>query len=157
MRTLGFCIPVVGISLLSLATAACAEDAREEAIKTDRQRIEGTWKVVNLEVNGGKTRKEDAEKLTVVNGPDGTWSLRSDGREISRGTSTIDPTQTPKTIDFTPTAGVGAGNQYLGIYELGKNTRKLCFASPGKQRPGEFSTSPGSEHVLVEFAREKNP
>ena len=35
--------------------------------------------------------EEDAKKLTVVNGSDGTWNLRSEGKEISKGTSTIDP------------------------------------------------------------------
>jgi uncharacterized protein (TIGR03067 family) len=62
----------------------------------------------------------------------------------------------PKTIDFTATEGEGKGNQYLGIYELSEKTRKMCFAPPGKERPTEFSSMPGSEHILVTFEREKN-
>lgn len=128
---------------------------REEAIKQDRKRIAGTWRVVALEVNGNKAMEEDARKLTVVNGSDGTWTLFSEGKEISKGTSTFDPTKKPKAIDFTPTKGEGKGKQYLGIYELGERTRKLCFAPPGKDRPAEFSSTPGSEYVLVTFEREK--
>jgi uncharacterized protein (TIGR03067 family) len=75
--------------------------------------------------------------------------------EISKGTSTFDPTKKPKTIDFTPTEGEGKGNLYLGIYELGENTRKLCFAPAGKERPTEFSSTPSNEHILVTFEREK--
>jgi uncharacterized protein (TIGR03067 family) len=99
--------------------------------------------------------EEDAKKLTVVNGPDGTWSLRSDDKEISKGTSTIDPMKKPKTIDFVATEGEGKGRECKGIYELGEKTRKMCFAPPGKERPTEFSSMPGSEHILVTFEREK--
>ena len=79
----------------------------------------------------------------------------SDGKEIGKGTNSFDPTKKPKTIDFTPTEGEGKGSLYLGIYELGENARKLCFAPPGKDRLTEFISMPGSEHILVTFEREK--
>jgi uncharacterized protein (TIGR03067 family) len=155
MRHSLFGILVVGILLTAIATIASAGDDKDKAIKRDRKQIEGTWRVVAFEVDGNKGTEEDAKKLTVVNGSDGTWSLRSEDKEMSKGTSTIDPTKKPKTIDFTITEGEGKGNQHLGIYELGEKTRKLCFASPGKERPTEFSSAPGREHILVTFEREK--
>ena len=147
---------VVGGLLTAIAAIASAGDAKDKAIKKDHKQIEGTWRVVALEVDGNKVTDEDARKLTVVNGSDGTWSLRSEDKEMSKGTSTIDPTKKPKTIDFTITEGEGKGNQHLGIYELGKKTRRLCFASPGKERPTEFSSVSGSGHILVTFEREKD-
>ena len=84
-------------------------------------------------MNGNKDGEEDARKLSVVNGSDGTWRLISEGKEISKGTSTIDPTKKPKPLDFTMTEGERKGKQYLGIYELGEKTRKMCFAPPGKE------------------------
>jgi uncharacterized protein (TIGR03067 family) len=134
---------------------AATDDAKEQGIKKDRKQIAGTWRIVALEVNGNKAKEEDAKKLTVVNGSDGTWSLLSEGKEISKGTSTFDPTKKPKTIDFTPTKGEGKGKEHLGIYQLGKKIRKMCFAPPGKERPTEFSSMPGSGHILVTFEREK--
>lgn len=131
------------------------DEAKDEAIKKDRKHIEGTWRVVTLEVNGNKAMEADAKKLSVVNGSDGTWALYSEGREISKGTSTFDPTKKPKTIDFTPTEGEGKGNKYLGVYELGEKTRKMCFGPPGKERPTEFASTLGSEIILVTFEREK--
>jgi len=142
------------VEVLLTAIAATADDAKDEAIKKDRKQIEGTWRIVALEVEGNKSNEDDAKKFTVVNGSDGTWSLRSEGNVISKGISTFDPTTKPKTIDFTPTEGGGQGNQHLGIYELGEKTRKLCFAPPGKGRPTEFASTPGSEHILVTFERE---
>jgi len=147
---------VVGILLAAIAALGAADDAKDEAIKKDRKQIEGTWKVVALEANGNKAMDEDARKLTVVNGSDGTWSLRSEGSEISKGTNTFDPTKKPKTIDFTPTEGEGKGSQFLGIYEIGENTRRLCFAPAGKERPTEFTTTSGNEFILVTFEREKS-
>lgn len=155
MRNAFFGGLVVGALLTATGTIASAGDANDDAIKKDRKQIEGTWRVVALEVNGNKSKDEDAKKLTVVNGSDGTWSLLAEGREISKGTSTIDPTKKPKTLDFTPTEGEGKGKEYLGIYELGEKTRKMCFAPAGKERPTEFSSMPGSEHILVMFEREK--
>jgi uncharacterized protein (TIGR03067 family) len=44
-----------------------------------------------------------------------------------------------KTIDYTMTDGLTKGKTQLGIYELDKDTVKFCFASPGQDRPGDFS------------------
>lgn len=137
-----------------MSLIAAADDAKDAAIKKDRKQIEGTWRVVALEVNGNKASAEDAKKITVVNGTDGTWSLFNDGKLISKGPSTIDPLAKPKIIDFRPTEGEGKGELHLGIYELSDKTRKLCFAPPGKQRPTTFSSKPGSEHILVTFSRQ---
>jgi len=90
-----------------------------------------------------------------MNGSAGTWSVRSEGKEISKGTSTFDPTKKPKTIDFTPTEGGGKGDLFLGIYRIAKETRKLCFAPSGKPRPTEFSSTAGNQHVLVTFEKVK--
>ncbi|HEY8503361.1 MAG TPA: TIGR03067 domain-containing protein [Gemmataceae bacterium] len=154
MRTAFFGLLACGI-LVPVIGAAAAGDEKDDAIKADRMRYKGTWRAVAIEVDGNKVPDADAKAFTVVNGDDGTWSLRRDGQEISKGTSVIDPTAKPKTITFTPTEGEGQGNEYLGIYELGENTRKLCFAPPGKPRPTEFASAPGSEHILVTFEREK--
>lgn len=146
---------IVGMLLTAIAGIASADDAKDEAIKKDRKMIEGTWRIVALEVNGNKSSDEDAKKLSVVNGSDGTWSLLSEGKEVARGTNSFDPTKKPKTIDFTITEGGGKGNVHLGIYELGAKSRKLCFAPAGKDRPTEFSSTPSNEHILVTFEREK--
>ena len=148
-----FKLLVVGVLLPAMPPMAAADEAKDAAIKKDRQIIAGTWRIIALEVNGNQAREEDTRKLTVVNSADGTWKLRSEEKRISQGTSLIDPTQQPKTIDFTPTEGSTKGNQHLGIYELGENTRKLCFAPAGKPRPAEFSSEFGSGHVVVIFER----
>jgi uncharacterized protein (TIGR03067 family) len=146
---------IVGALLVATTTIASADDAKDEAIKKDRKLIEGTWRIVALVVNGVKSSDEDVKKLSVVNGLDGTWAIFSEGQEVAKGTNSFDPTKKPKTIDFTITAGGGKGNVHRGIYELGEKSRKLCFAPAGKDRPAEFSSTAGSEHILVTLEREK--
>ena len=93
--------------LMSMTTLASADDNKEAEIKKDHKLIEGTWRIKTLQINGNKAGDADASKFTVVNGADGAWSLRSEGNEVAKGTSTIDPTQKPRTIDFMPTSGPG--------------------------------------------------
>ena len=138
-----------------LVATATADDTQEKAIEKDRQQIKGTWRIVKLEVNGNQAAEQDARKLTVVNGLDDTWALFSEGKEIAKGTNVLNPTQTPKTIDFTITDGDSKDKKFVGIYELGEKSRKLCFAPAEKERPKEFAAPTGSEQIFVVFEREK--
>jgi len=155
MKPCWFRLFIVVIVLSATAPMVAADKAKDEAIRKDRKIIEGTWRVIALAVNGNQAKEEDARKLTVVNGRDGTWRLRSEEKEISAGTSVFDPTRTPKTIDFTPIAGAETGKQHLGIYEIGEETRQLCFAPAGKERPTKFASPPGSGHIFITFERVK--
>lgn len=158
MRSSFFGYLVVGVLLTAIVAIASAGDAKDEAITKDRKQYEGTWRVVALEVNGNKADDEDAKKLTVVFGSEGTWTLHSEDADAEdlKGNYFIDPTKKPKTIDFSPTEGEGQGVKYLGIYEISEKTLKLCFAPPEQERPTEFASTPGNEHILVTFEREKS-
>ncbi len=63
---------IVGALVTATAAIAVADDAKDAAIQKDRNEIKGTWRVVVLVVNGNTAAEEDARKLTVVNGSDGT-------------------------------------------------------------------------------------
>jgi uncharacterized protein (TIGR03067 family) len=146
---------VIGWLVAAGGLVAAADTPENQAIKQDRKKYEGTWRAVSLAVDGNKAAAQDAQKITVINHGDGTWVVRADGKEVWKGTSRIDPMKQPKAIDFVPTEGMDAGQTFLGIYEIDRDTRKLCFAPPGKDRPAEFASKPGSGHILVVFEREK--
>jgi uncharacterized protein (TIGR03067 family) len=151
-----YTIFAVGVGLLLAgASALTAGDAREEAIKKDRKRYEGTWQVVSLEVDGNKANEEDAKKITVINEADGKWAIEVEGKVVAKGTSEIDPTKKPKTVDLTMTEGDDKGKTFLGIYELADDTRKVCLAQAGKDRPTELASSAGSGHILAVLKRVK--
>jgi uncharacterized protein (TIGR03067 family) len=145
---------VLGALLQAAAAVVAADAPKDEAIAKERKRFQGTWRIVSLVVDGNKSTDEDARKFVVVNRSDGTWTLLSDDQEILKGRSLVDPTKTPKTVDILVTKEDGE-ERYLGIYEIGENARRLCFAPPGKERPTEFSSEPSSRHILVTFRRER--
>lgn len=122
-------------------------------IAADRERYAGTWRVMSIEANG-EVSADETRSILVDNRPDGTWTLTVDGREVSRGTSTIDPLAVPKEIDLEITAGDGSGSILKGIYEVGEKTRRLCFRGGNGWRPREFSGAVGSDSVLVVFERQ---
>lgn len=128
---------------------------KEELIQKDHKLIEGAWRILSIENDGVKIGLEDLKKFRVVNGADGSWSVRDGDTEIARGTSTFDPTQTPKAIDFNPIENGEKKATYVGIYELGEKNRKLCFAQPGDKRPTDFAAPLGSKHTYVTFERAK--
>lgn len=148
---------VGGLTAATVREAASVEPsptaAREDATATDRERYAGTWRVVSIEANGEVSR-ENERTILVANHPDGTWTLTVDGREVSRGTSTMDPLAVPKEIDLEITAGDGMGSILKGIYEVGDRTRRLCFRGGNGWRPREFSGAAGSDSVLIVFERQ---
>ena len=146
----------LGFALLFVVTSlTAAGDDKDKAIKEDRKKYEGTWQVVSLEVNGNKSAEEDAKKITVVNEADGKWAIEVEGKVVARGTSEIDPTKKPKTVDLTMTEGEDKGKTSLGIYEFGEDSRKVCLAPAGKARPAEFSSTAANGHVLAVLKRMK--
>ena len=77
------------------------------------------------------------------------------GGETMVGTHRLDPSKEPKAIDATDTEGPYKGKTIHGIYELTDDTYKVCFAAPGKDRPTEFASKPGSGHRLIVMRRQK--
>ena len=138
-----------GIVVL-LQTSLAVADAKEDAIKKERKRFEGTWQVVTLELNGIPFTEEQAKAFKVINEADGKWSIEQDGKVVASGTSEVDPSQNPKTVDLTQKEGGGAGQVLQGIYEFpDDDTRKVCFATPGKARPTELTSAAGSQTILA--------
>jgi uncharacterized protein (TIGR03067 family) len=140
---------------LTLSFSVVIAVAGDDPVEKERKNYQGTWRVVAFEIEGKVVDENNAKKLTFINKADGTWSVESEGKEISGGKSDIDPTKKPKTIDFMPTVGVFSGNEYLGIYELGKDTRQICFAEKARGRPTEFSAPADSGRFLIKFERVK--
>jgi uncharacterized protein (TIGR03067 family) len=129
--------------------------AEKEAVKKERARMKGAWKVVSFEIDGNKPRTaDDLKKLLVTIDAGGKITVRLDGKTIIESTNKIDPTKTPKTLDQTFTKGGGGkGKTSLAIYELKGDTFKLCAAAPGDPRPTEFSSK---GNTLVVYKRQKD-
>jgi uncharacterized protein (TIGR03067 family) len=120
--------------------------ARLKAIRDELNRFEATWKFVSIKVDGRSVPAERfGEDRLILKGKDFTTTV---GGISTSGTFKIAPTATPRTIDITFTDGPGKDNTQQGIYELEKDTQKICWAAPGKARPTEFEAKPKSGRIL---------
>lgn len=160
-RPLPVLLVAMTVLLLALGTSSAEPPASQTAAgtseadqqQTDQARYVGRWRVVSIEANG-EVKAENERQVIVTNRLDGSWSLSVDGREIASGTNTMDPLATPKEIDIEITAGDGSGSILRGIYEIGEQTRRLCFRGGNGWRPREFSGASGTDSVLVLFERQ---
>ena len=149
---------VLGVVIaIGLPAAASAQRLPAVAGVTDLATLAGTWRAVSIEADGTLSQPEDVAKITVVNAGDGGWTVFIDGKLVAKGTNELQPWSVPKGIDFVVTEDadgpVTENRSHRGIYELEQNTRRLCFAPPGAERPTSFSAAKGSGHVLVTFER----
>jgi uncharacterized protein (TIGR03067 family) len=131
-----------------------AADARDDDVKKEYKKTDGTWAVTTFTMDGNNTPEEEVKKFRLV--LDGEkYTLKQEDNVVSKGTAKIDPSKKPKTIDITPTEGDGQGTAMLGIYEIDGDNYKVCYAAGGKDRPTKFGSEAGSGHILFVFKRAK--
>ena len=121
-----------------------------DAPKSDQEKLQGTWTVVTVEVNGKERSPERTERLKVV---------FKDRKIIFKGqtadeemTFKIDPSQKVKQMDLThPDKKVGT---LLGIYAFQGDTLKICYGRKKDDRPEDFGTREGDACVLIVLKKE---
>ncbi len=124
-----------------------------EGIEPELKRLQGSWKQIGYERDGLVNPRDEQgwEPRTTFTGEEFVVTL-ADGTVVIKGTYRIDPTQNPKTVDWTDTIGEDAGKTLLAIYSLQGDRFTFCAAYAGLERPMEFRTRPGQ--VLRIFRRE---
>ena len=144
------------VLLVLTSTGPLVADEKEEAINADRALLAGEWRVVSIEANGNTNADLGVARVTIVNGLDGKWSMLANGKTIAEGTSTIDPTTSPKTIELKSRRAAvenARGTHYRGIYEVHETTRRLCFVPADKPVPESFAGGRETGQILVTFER----
>ncbi|TWT95216.1 hypothetical protein Pla108_33590 [Botrimarina colliarenosi] len=115
--------------------------------------LQGTWTLVQGEVNGEPlTETQLQEGKLVIDGDHYEVSLPD--QELMTGVQVLDEASGVKTIDITGDNGAGKGQTCLGLYELDGDEFRVAFAPPGKDRPSEMTTPPGSGHWLHVWKRD---
>jgi len=153
MRVHAWMLAVVG--LLAGYGLVLADDAKDDAVKKEREKLAGKWQVVSLEVDGMKTPEDMLAQASVTIDAKGKITVTVDGNVIIEATTKIDPSKKPKTVDITYTLGDLKGQTALGIYALDGDTYRYCRAAPDKDRPTEFSAKQGSGNTMAVYKRSK--
>ncbi len=124
-------------------------------VQEEKQNLEGTWKVLAAESRGEIVPRKEIEDMEVIFTP-GSIQVREKGEVQERFTYKLDPTTSPRTIDFTFTHGKKKGRTDRGIYLLDGNNLKICMQeNPEAPRPVEFMTRPNTEVSLIVLRRFK--
>ena len=146
MRDIGLLTCAVA-GLVAGATAARGDDA-----KTDKERLQGTWTMVSLEINGEPVQPDQVENARLLVEGDHYTPIYDD-RVISES-FVVRPGADPKEIDFVYTDGPRKGEAVKGIYRLEGDRYVMCRTTRGEdERPKAFATRPESGLSLVVWRR----
>jgi uncharacterized protein (TIGR03067 family) len=121
----------------------------DDAAKKELKLFQGSWKAAAVRDFDGSERPEADAQQTRLTVKGNTFTLTGKNVDL-KGTFTINPTKTPKTIDVT--LDDGQATKILGIYEIKSGVRKSCFALPQKDRPSKFMSENG--YLTFEWKRE---
>src|SRR5262249_39200386 len=129
-------------------------DVASDEPKGDQEKIQGTFKVVSIEVRGRKIEDEKLRDQKVVFTKD-RMLFKAGDKTDGEFAYKLDPTKKPAWLDLAPIDRDGKPMQTaLGIYELAGDDLKICHPDPGKDRSTTFVSKPAS--VLFILRREKS-
>jgi uncharacterized protein (TIGR03067 family) len=145
---------VAGV-LAGTPVVLAADPPPEEALKAEFHHLQGTWLYESLEEDG---KKADAEKLknrTFHVGAN-VFLVRDGGKLVQAGKLTVEPAKKPKTVNAVVEAGEKKDSVLLGIYDLDKDTLRLCFDPAGQDRPAKFE-APDKSGLVAAVLKRKYP
>jgi uncharacterized protein (TIGR03067 family) len=134
--------------VLAVLALVAAAGAAEDLVKADRQRLQGTWRVVSVEAGG----EDFSEKLT----PKCLFIFRGDIVVLQDSSKapecqfTLDPSKKPRWIDIS---FKGEKESLPGIYEFDGKYLRICYSFPGEKRPESFRTRTGQKAISFRLKR----
>jgi uncharacterized protein (TIGR03067 family) len=141
-------------TMTTLLALVIALGIAEDPATLDLDKLQGTWILVAMELDGEEFPAEDRKDWTAEY-VGNKLTLRAGETVRRRGIVTLDPSRTPKamnTWDLTKD-GEFEDQTVPGIYEINGDTLQVCFARPGSDRPKEFTTKEGTGFLFCVYKR----
>jgi len=131
----------------------------DEVTLKDWAQLEGDWTIVSALENGTAlkvdARSQTRNGVTIVSHYIKNQEDSIFGKNLLHQKAIYLIDGSKKTIDYDITQGVHQGKKQLGIYKIEGDTVTFCFSPPGKERPDDFTSKPGSERTLTVWNRWK--
>jgi uncharacterized protein (TIGR03067 family) len=133
--------------------------AGDDAGDKDKAALRGTWAPSSSESGGTADAEDEFKQYRLILDGD-AFTIEKSGKLMLKGTVKLGALTTPKQIDMEitecPDNPDDKGKLLSGIYEVSGDDLKWCFAPPGaSDRPREFVSRAGTDHILATFKREK--
>ncbi len=119
----------------------------------DTTPVQGDWQPVKAELGGAPMPDSVLRTISLKLG-NGTYDV-SVGGAPDKGTFELDASTTPKSMTVKGTEGPNKGKIFPAIYEVDKDTLRICYDLSGQKRPSEFKTLAGTKLYLVTYQRKK--
>lgn len=152
MTRIAYYLLLVGSIAIPAMGVPAPKPTKKDLVKAELMKLDGTWKPVFCQREGVES---DAKQLAAMNVLTFKGFNISQGDKVIAKISDIDPTSSPKTIDYEADSPVEAYRTQSGIYILADDTFIECVSVGGKDRPKEFAAKEGSGYTLLKFKRVK--
>jgi uncharacterized protein (TIGR03067 family) len=126
--------------VLFLACSAVVAQPGDDDVKKELKLFQGKGQATYVRDVNGIEQTDIENQLTTLE-VDGDMFTMKTGSITVKGAFTVDPAKKVKEIDVF--FGGNKETVLKGIYETKDDTRKSCFALPGKDRPTAFSKDKG--------------
>lgn len=146
-----FSKPLITTSLLILALA---QNSNEEKAKKDLQRMQGTWIMHALEINGKEVPAKQFEDTQLTIKAD-EYNTKVKDRTPPGFRLKLDPSKDPRAVDMIQTLPDGSQKTIKGIYKVENDTLVICRGLTEEQeRPGQFATWPNTNYFVVTWKKQ---
>ena len=129
---------------------ARVEDLERKLSEPELEKLQGAWQFTQFVVNGHVESAESREGMQGVIRSN-VMQLKAKNKREDAMRISLDPTAKPAAIDLAPDSEKGV--RLKGIYELDKDTLKICFTMEGSERPKVFSSKKDERTVLIFLQR----
>ena len=140
--------------VIGLAAVAIVPGWGEEKEAKDMAQLQGEWSMVSGSADGQSMPAPVVKKMKRICKRDEVTTTLG-GQVYFKATISIDPSKTPKTMNYQMTEGVTKGTEQLGIYEVEGDTFKSSFGKPGAERPTDFTSKAGDGRTVSVWKRNK--
>src|SRR5438105_2114729 len=135
------------ILLVPMAMLLAQQDGPDQA-KQDLKRLQGTWVMAALEVDGKDVGVEKVQGTTLTIKGD-QYSVRVKDK-VHSCVIRLDPKMDPPAIDMIFTEPGGGEKTHKGIYKIEGDTLRICRGLGAEQeRPAQLATWPNTGYFVV--------
>jgi uncharacterized protein (TIGR03067 family) len=143
------------VALFSSISTRSADAAKPDAIKKEMEKAQGSWTMVFAAASCRMIPAAEIANHQLVMRGDKYTLFKEEDKIHDHGTFTLDPTQSPRTIDITEDQGPNKGTTNRGIYLLDGDTFIVCYNLPHMARPTELTSKPGSTVFLFIYKKDR--
>jgi uncharacterized protein (TIGR03067 family) len=134
---------------------AVAQTSTQEKAAKDLERMQGTWTMQALEINGkGVPLEKLQDTMLIVKGDEYRTKIKD--KELFGFRLKLDPSKDPKAVDMIQVQPDGTRKVIKGIYTFENDTFKMCRGlTPEQERPNQFATWPDTNYFVVTWKKEQ--